>query len=296
MDIWIFILVLVLILGITSLFLLHDNKKQPNASGNDASGNNVPITTAIGQGSTGCPDPNGCPPPFIFMEDQMEKPYLQKPILDVDDYEYSLVFKNEGDRAITKNKRDKLMSQYPMDWTVQPPSSDAFQQGMAAYKESFENPKVNTGPNPFTSIIGTNMVPPDEQNELEILQTYTPKDAKSLTTYDAVDAKEIIERIYSAKGLKAEYKETGPNQFTVFSTSSETPVFEQDEAAATTGANTQINENTIVVPTYVRSSASSNPGLDPYFTPGQRARDDKWDYASWTPGLERMFAPMKEWS
>ena len=226
----------------------------------------------------------------------------------MDDYEYSLIFKNEGDRAITKNTRDKLMSQYPMDWTVQPPSSEAFQQGMVAYKESFENlssaePKHNI----FSGIDGTFMTPPDlkasEQKELEILQRYEPRDPKSLTTYDAADAKEIIERMYAVKGLKAEYKETAPNQFTVFSTRpmGEKPVYEEEElAAATSGANSYTNENTIVVPSYVTLApkGKDNRGLDPYFTPGTKTRDDKWDYTSWTPGLERMFAPnapMKEW-
>jgi len=34
--------------------------------------------------------------------------------------------------------------------------------------------------------------------------------------------------------------------------------------------------------------------LDPFFTPVSqeaRTRSEKWDYTSWTPGLERSFAP-----
>jgi len=316
MDVWIFLLFLVLIGGITSLFILHDRKPPmiPDASGNISK---PPVTAnpsvTTGKDASGCPDPSKmCSPPFIFMEDRLEKPYVKKPILDVDDYEYSMVFRNEGDRAITKQMRDKLMSQYPMDWTVQPPSSDVFQQGMSAYKEKFENPPPAPKFNIFASIDGTNMTPPDmtalEQKELEVLQTYTPKDPKSLTTYDAADAKEIIERIYAVKGLKAEYKETSPNQFTVFSTRpiDEKPVFDEgedellvqrDHAEATSGANTHASENTIIVPSYIRSS-SQNAGLDPFFTPGEKTRDEKWDYTSWTPGLERMFAPngpIKNW-
>ena len=296
MDIWIFLLVLILIGGITSLFLLGDH-----TNAKDASGTQLKAPTV--QDVSECPDPHKmCQPPFIFMENGIDPPYLQKPIQNVDDYEYSLVFKNEGDREITKQTRDKLMSQYPMDWTVQPPSSDTFQQGMAAYKESFDNPLPPPKVNIFASIDGTNMTPPDmgaiERKELEILQTYTPKDPNKLSTYDAADAKEIIERIYAAKGLNADYKETGPNQFTVFNTSpkDEKIVYEEEHATVTSGANTQANENTIVVPSYVKTI--SNKGLDPFFTPGEKTRDERWDYTSWTPGLERMFAPdqpMRKW-
>jgi len=32
--------------------------------------------------------------------------------------------------------------------------------------------------------------------------------------------------------------------------------------------------------------------VDPFYTVNpERSRDGKWDYTSWTPGLERMFAP-----
>jgi hypothetical protein len=71
----------------------------------------------------------------LLLDVEIAPPYATDNIQSVDDYEYSMVFQNEGDRAMTKATRDLLMSQYPMDWTVQPPSSDLFQQGLAAYKD-----------------------------------------------------------------------------------------------------------------------------------------------------------------
>ena len=215
-----------------------------------------------------------------------DKPYTTSPIMNVDDYEYSMVFKNEGDRGITKKKRDALMSQYPMDWTVQPPNSSTFQHGLAVYRESFKNPPPE---NQYEEINGSNMIPPGSPEE-EILQKYTPKDPQSLTTYDAADAKELIEKIYDAKGLVAQYKQTGPNQFTVVSTrkKDEPIVYDEEESpAAPASINPvySIGEETIVVPTF------ENNGSDPFFTPSEKTRDGKWDYTSWTPGLERMFAP-----
>jgi hypothetical protein len=61
-----------------------------------------------------------------------------------------------------------------------------------------------------------------------------------------------------------------------------------EPAQVTKEANTNAGENTIVVPP---AAYEYSNGLDPFFTPGPKTRDGKWDYTSWTPGLERMFAP-----
>jgi cbb3-type cytochrome oxidase subunit 3 len=225
-------------------------------------------------------------------------PYATNTIQSVDDYEYNMVFQNEGDRGMTKATRDSVMSKYPMDWTVQPPSSDLFQQGLASYKESFTNksqvtPKVN----PYKDIDGKNMTPPVYIDEKDILSSYTPKKPNELTTYDAADAKELIDKIYSAKGLVAHYKKTGDNTFTIMSTSpkDEKIVYEDEEpsegtkAPATMEANPSIGEATYDVPANIENYKTP----DPFYTvnPNNRTRDGKWDYSSWTPGLERMFAP-----
>lgn len=232
----------------------------------------------------------------VVVEEEINKPYSLDPIRSVDDYEYSLVFKNEGDRAMTKATRDALMSKYPMDWSTQPPSSERFQNGLAALKEAFANPAPPQQGNPFRNIDGSKMTPPDtladERKEREILQTYTPKDPQSLTTYNAADAKELIEKIYDAKGLVAEYRESGANQFTIIGTrkKDEKIVYEDDPAVApaSSGAVATAGEGTIIVPAV---AAEVQGGLDPFYTPSTKTRDGKWDYTSWTPGLERMFAP-----
>jgi hypothetical protein len=233
----------------------------------------------------------------VFLEDTIQKPYTQAPIQNVDDYEYSMIFKNEGDRAMTKKTRDFLMSQYPKDWSVQPPSSDLFQQGLQAYNEGFEDsPRPPT--KRYDSINGTAMAPPDQ--EQEILNTYVPKDPQSLTTYSADDAQALIEKIYTAKGLKATYKQTGDNQFQIISTTPLDKVitYEDDPAAPLEAPTSQgpvaaAGEETIVVP-----EIHPTGGLDPFYTPGEQTRDGRWNYTQFTPGLERMFAPtepMSKW-
>ncbi len=236
-------------------------------------------------------------------------PFATTQINSVDDYEYSMVFQQEGDKAMTKAQRDLLMSQYPMDWSTQPPSSALFQEGLAKFKEAFENPskqKAEWTEDVYKQVSGDNMIPPDtlavEQQEREILATYKPKDPESLKTYDAADAKEIMKRIYSSKGKVAEYQEVRPGVYVVLQTrdKNEKIVYEDDmdgthppvagetQAAATMDANKAVGENTIEVPPAVEQVQR---GMDPFFSPGTKERDGKWDYTSWTPGLERMFAP-----
>jgi len=227
-------------------------------------------------------------------------PYSSAPIDSVDDYEYNMVFNNEGGRGVTKDLRDRLMSQYPMDWSTQPPSSDKFEQGIAKYKSDIAPFQDMPKKNPYYRIDGSDMTPPDllaaESQERQILMTYVPKNPQSLTTYDADDAKAIIDKIYSAKGVVPQVQQNG-SIFTIMSTtpvdSSGAPI---EEPAAAGPATEDARENTIIVP--VMPSADITNGTDPFFTPGEVTRDRKWDYTRWTPGLERMFAPnapMNKW-
>jgi hypothetical protein len=241
----------------------------------------------------------------VVMDEIANPPFATTTIQSVDDYEYSLIFKNEGDRGLTKETRDRLMSAYPMDWSTQPPSSAQFQAGLAALKEAFVNAPPQPKANPYKEVDGSNMTPPDtltaELKEREILATYVPKKPGELTTYDMEDARDLIAKIYDAKGLVPTYKQTGPNQFTILNTQKkgEEVVWEDEapgqgqgppasQAQATQGANVEAGEGTIVVPAIAQEVSQ---GLDPFFTPGTKTRDGRWDYTRWTPGLERMFAP-----
>jgi hypothetical protein len=235
----------------------------------------------------------------LLLDVEIAPPYATDNILSVDDYEYSMVFQNEGDRAMTKATRDMLMSQYPMDWTVQPPSSDLFQQGLAAYKESFQNPQELPKKNPYMAIDGSSMTPPVYTDEKDILATYIPKKPNELTTYDAADAKEIVDKIYGAKGLVADFKKTGDNTYTIMGTRpvNEKVVYEGEEHVDASGSPSSSqavpssgeHEGTFTVP----ATMDNFKVPDPFFTvsTSDRVRDGKWDYSSWTPGLERSFAP-----
>jgi hypothetical protein len=239
----------------------------------------------------------------VIVMEESNPPYATQPINSVDDYEYNLVFRNEGDRAMTKETRDFLMSSYPKDWSTNPPSSELFQQGLAAYKESFRNSydgcQSASEKNPYNEVDGSNMKPPD-YNELdavekEVLATYVPKKPNELTTYDTEDAKEIIDRIYKAKGLIPDVKQTDENVFTIMGTRSAS----SDQEPEPQGQHAVASQEAVVSSGEIPVTMARPQERDRFFTSSlERTRDEKWDYTSWTPGLERMFAPTdarKDW-
>jgi hypothetical protein len=234
----------------------------------------------------------------VIME-ETNPPYATQGINSVDDYEYNLVFRNEGDRAMTKETRDFLMSSYPKDWSTNPPSSELFQEGLAAFKESFVSSCGSTSKsNPYKEVDGSNMTPPDynklDAQEKEVLATYVPKKPGELTTYDAEDAKEIIDRIYKAKGLIPDVKQVDENVFTIMGTRSSASSSDAD--ASLEPQHAVASQDAVVSSGEIAVTITEPKVRDRFFTDlGQeRTRDGKWDYTSWTPGLERMFAPTDE--
>jgi hypothetical protein len=231
------------------------------------------------------------------MEYNTLDPVAKGAINSLDDYEYNLVYQNESDRELSKALKNKLMSQRPMEWAGLPPSSAQFQAGM---RESFENatPTVPDNAQPFVAVNGDNMVPPDkdsiEMEERKILQSYKAPSAKELSSYTPdEDPQTLIKRLYDVKGLipTVAHKD-GTNVYEVIGVrrKDEKVVYEDEEAPASTTPNRDVGEARITVPPAAYDTAAAR---DPYYdTSGSgRTRIGKWDYHSWTPGLERMFAP-----
>jgi hypothetical protein len=246
----------------------------------------------------------------VIMDQRVEAPYIQNPIYSVDDYEYNLIFQNEGDKEMTRKEINRLTAQYPLDWSVQPPNSAVFQKGVAELRQRAEK-AIKSDPtegfqdtaepsskpmtlNPYKEIEGQALTPPDttavEMEERKILQTYKPAKADSLTTYDLEDAKTLISKIYDAKGLIPTIVRKPDNVYEVIGTrrKDEKIVYEDEEAPAAKEPVQKAGEATITVPPTALDVAV---GLDPFFTPEPSMRTNRWDYTKWTPGLERTFAP-----
>jgi len=242
-------------------------------------------------------------PGRVVMEQTSLDPVAQGHIKKLDDFEYNMIYQNESDRALSTALRNKLMSQRPMDWAGLPPSSEQFQAGL---RESFENasPTVPDNAKPYETVNGDNMVPPDteatEMEERKILQAYKPPSTQELGSYSAdedMDPEELIEKLYAAKGLvpTVAHKD-GTNVYEVVGVrrKDEKVVYEDEEAPASLGPVRGAGEATIQVPATAYDTAAV---VDPFYdtsAPGGKTRMGKWDYQSWTPGLERMFAPTND--
>ena len=230
--------------------------------------------------------------------DETTREYYDKPIDSVDDYELSMVFENENDRELTKELRNKLMSQYPMDWTTNPPSSSNFTKGM---KEGFQDSSDISGSDTsmFDNISGKNVTPPDsagiEEEERKIIKTYQPKNTKDLKTYDIGDAYTLIKKIYDAKGEIPDVrhkKDTNVYEIVGTRRKDEKVLYEDEEAPY----NPDMSQSPdVVVP---QGAVDLLESSDPFYDKQKRTRIDKNDYTKFSEGLERMFAPtypVKAW-
>ena len=242
-------------------------------------------------------------PGRVVMEQTSLDPVAQGHIKKLDDFEYNMIYQNESDRALSTALRNKLMSQRPMDWAGLPPSSEQFQAGL---RESFENasPTVPDNAKPYQTVNGDNMMPPDteatEMEERKILQAYKPPSTQELGSYSAdedMEPEKLIEKIYAVKGLvpTVAHKD-GTNVYEVVGVrrKDEKVVYEDEEAPASLGPVRGAGEATIQVPATAYDTAAV---VDPFYdtsAPGGKTRMGKWDYQSWTPGLERMFAPTND--
>ena len=231
----------------------------------------------------------------VLMEQQMENPWVKRSIMDVDDYEYNLVFQQEGDREMTKALQNKLQSQYPLDWSTQPPSSVHFQTGLKRLQESFQDiPAQPKGMDPYKEISGDALTPPDtsaaEMEERKILQMYRPAKTTELSSYSLEDAQELIKKIYDAKGLIPDVRSKKDNIYEIVGTrrKNEEVVYEDEHPPAQQEPVAAAGEGTISVPPTAVDVAA---GLDPFFSPAAGTKIGRWDYTKFTPGLERMFAP-----
>ena len=233
-------------------------------------------------------------------------PYTTEPINKIDQYELEAVFDNEGDRELKKQQINQMTRRFPLDWAKLPPNSSKFQSEQAKYIEGFSaQASADNIERAYQPVGAGNLTPPDtlemERREKEILTTYAPKKANSLTTYDVEDAQSLLTQIYEKKGLEPKVVRKEGNVFEVVSTRQVSGKVQYEDDLPDAGfsslskPNVAAGEAVIQVPPIATETAA---GLDPFYEPTTATRSDRTDYMRWTPGLERMFAPtypMTDW-
>jgi hypothetical protein len=255
------------------------------------------------RGDSATASPSAYPPKVMTPP---EKPYRTSPIDRLDDYELSAVYERQGSKEASKRQLDEAMARYPMDWSLQGQGSQTYQENEEKYKGSAEALKANAVDG-YRVSDPTDMTLPDtaqqEAEERKILQTYKPEKSANLLNYSVEDVKGLMEKLYAKRGLIPDVvpSKQGQNVWEITEVREKNPkiIWEDDPATlAQQGERNKMiarGEQTIDVPFAVSDMAA---GLDPFFEKGSSARDGRFNYHQWTPGLERMFAPtypVKEW-
>jgi hypothetical protein len=251
-------------------------------------------------------NPDGSPKTNLNMNvSPPDKPYLMTPIDNVDDYEISAIFQNQGSKEASKKQISDAMTRYPMDWSVQPPNSQYFQDNQASFEKQLEYDAQNPPPTDYyKEIDGSNMMPTDtlaiDEEEKKILQTYKPESSKGLLQYSVDDVKTLLDKIYLKKGLipVIEKSKQGENIWEITEVKEKDPhiVWEDDLRKETQREKMEKRGEEVIQVPYTASDVAA--GLDPFYQARNTVRDSKNDYYQWTPGLERMFAPtypIKSW-
>lgn len=233
-----------------------------------------------------------------------EKPYIMNPIDDLDDYELSVVFQNQGSKQASKKQISDAMTRYPIDWSMQGSASQYFQENQAEFiNNTAKNPETTISGKMYNGIDG-DMIPPDigamDAEEKKILQTYVPESSKGLLQYSLDDVKSLVDKIYLKRGLipVIEKSKQGENIWEITEVKEKDPhIVWEDDLEKTTERDRmqQRGEEVIEIP-YAASDVAA--GLDPFFQARPPTRNGKQDYYQWTSGLERMFAPtypIKSW-
>ena len=211
-----------------------------------------------------------------------------------DTYESSAVYNNQGSKTASKKQLSDAMTRYPLDWSVQGPDSQAFQEGQAAYEKQIESNPSRVAPYEEQP---TDMLLPDastlEDEERKILQTYKPESSKGLLHYSVHDVKHLLDKLYAKKGLipVIEKSKQGENVWEIVEVKEKNPkiVWEQDTATSsdTRQRMTDRGEDMIEVP-YTASDIAA--GLDPFMNRRNRIRTGGHDIKENTD-LDRMFQP-----
>jgi len=222
------------------------------------------------------------------------KPEMQYPSeLNKDTYELAQVFNNQGSKTASKKQISDAMTRYPLDWSVQGPNSQIFQENQAKYDS-----KKRVDPEPFINQ-PADMLLPDaatlEDEEQKILKTYKPESSKGLLHYSMHDVTHLLKKIYDKKGLVPviEKSKQGENIWEIVEVKEKNPKIVWEDS--TRDKMTARGEDVIGVP-YTASDIAA--GMDPFMHTRNRVRAGRHEIKENTE-LGRMFQttqPVPQWN
>ncbi len=214
-----------------------------------------------------------------------------------DNYELSAIFNNQGSGEVSKEQINAAKARYPMDWSIQGPGSQRFQEEKVKYEK---NASKQLKPEPYQDT-STDMLLPDasilEDEERKLLQMYKPESSKSLLHYSMHDVTNLLDKLYAKRGLIPVIKKSkqGSNVWEIVEVKEKNPkiVWEDNvpqQQQQPRDMMIQRGENVIDVP-YPASDAAV--GLDPFMRRKERARIERVERNLIDDNIQlsRMFEP-----
>jgi len=216
------------------------------------------------------------------------------------DFELDFVLGQEGGMDPRRDVINAARRKHPFDWMQYPPSASRFQEQQMAY---VKDNSLNAAPIvPVQDKLSMKVLPPDEQQQMAeetaILQAYKPKSTSEMNVVDATSVQELMDNLYSKKGLIPEVVQKANNVFEVIGTREKNPkIVYEDEVGTASIQSNELNpiqnpDEMVVVP---GGASDLSMGLQPQGW-NEKLANRQFDAESQASvALENMFGPKMSW-
>ena len=245
-------------------------------------------------------------PKDVNVTQEDEQTYATTPINKLDDYEFSRVFsiEKESRNELERTTINALASRFQFDWSQLPFNSQVRATQETAMNQQRLEGFTGTLTEPFyESVSGDNMAPQDlqdiDEREKAILQQYSPKKTEDLLEHDTDDVQVLVKKLYeNDPDYEPVVEKVKDGEFEVTKLipkrKKKDSQFEDEDVPTVAEA---IEKGLAKGGPKVQPRMEVSGMQDPYFDKTgvldyEGDRFYRYDqFAKWTPGLERMFAP-----
>jgi hypothetical protein len=233
----------------------------------------------------------------VFDEGNIMRPYMTNED-QYGDFEQDFIMMNEGGYNPSRDAINAARRRFPFDWSQLPPSANQFQMQQMLFNKEPVNQAAPYTTETFKDIEARDLLPVDSEAEIErekkILKTYVPVNASEVAAPSVQSVEELVNKIYSPKGLIPIVKQRGDtNVYEIYEVKEKNPKIIYEDAPGTErGFANALMPLSPDVPKYVDMPTDVSMGLAPVSEKAKMARNS---YATYDPSLETMFGPRMSW-
>lgn len=209
------------------------------------------------------------------------------------DFEQDVIDQKEGGFDPTRDAINAARRKLPFEWDQLPPSASRFQQQQAAFVKDPASSAANfINTQDLTTM---KVLPPDEAEaqaqEMAVLQAYQPKSTEDLQSVDAKSVSELMENLYSKKGLIPQVIQKSNNVFEIIAVQEKNPKITYEDEVQSSIQSNELNpmiqpNEMIVTPNAV---SDLKIGLDPFKNADTNGKIAGRQLDNYNPNLEGMF-------